>query len=71
LTKKKEAQFKVLLKVNKNRVSRQTLVNHLKQGVDDNILKRRESGKKEKLYNKLLDFAKDRLSYIPPDLTLV
>lgn len=83
LVKRQEVQFKNLFKQSKGKMSRQTFVNYLQRAIDENIVIRREEGRttyyqfnlktpepEEKTLKEWLNFAKQRLSYIPDDLKL-
>jgi Fic family protein len=77
--KKSEIQFKNLLKITKNKISRPTLVTYLQKAVSDKILYRRVSGKnvyyslnvetsqEQGVYNLWMGKVKNYLTYIPPE----
>lgn len=77
--KKSEIQFKNLLKITKNKISRPTLVTYLQKAVNDQTLTRRSSGKnvyyslgvdvsqEQNTYNLWMKKVKDYLPYIPPE----
>ena len=77
--KRSEIQFKNLVKATRGKMARQTLVTYLQRAVDQDILKRRETGRTTyytlsfaspelDTLKKWLDFAKKRLAYIPDNL---
>jgi len=81
LIKRHEIQFKTLIKLSGKKIARQTFVNYLQQATDKKIVIKREVGRatyyslnvsplEEKMFHSLLDFAKTKLSYIPPDIKL-
>lgn len=80
--KRGEIQFKILIRITRGKIARQTLVTYLQRAVDEDILNKREEGRtsyyslnfealEEKILHKWLTFAKKRLSYIPDDIKLV
>lgn len=81
LIKRHEIQFKNLLKLSGRKIARQTFVNYLQQATERKIIIKREAGRatyyslnvsplEEETFHSLLDFAKIKLSYIPPDIKL-
>ncbi|TSC87859.1 MAG: hypothetical protein G01um10147_362 [Microgenomates group bacterium Gr01-1014_7] len=82
LIKRSEIQFKNLFKYSRGKIARQTFVNYLQKAVEEKILLKREKGKatyysfnvkpqpEEATLKKWLDFAKERLPYIPDDIKL-
>lgn len=84
LMKRQELQFKNLFKYSRGKIARQTFVNYLQQAVDAHIVTKREAGRttyyrfnlntsqpEEETLKSWLNFAKQRLSYIPADIKLV
>lgn len=84
LVKRQEVQFKNLFKHSKGKIARQTFVNYLQRAIDESIVVRREDGRttyyqlnlktpepERETLKKWLNFAKQRLSYIPDDIKLV
>ena len=80
--KRGEIQFKNLVRANRSKMARQTLVTYLQRAVEQDILKKRESGRATyyrlnfdspelKTLKKWLDFAKKRLTYIPDNIKLI
>ncbi|NQU82707.1 MAG: Fic family protein [Parcubacteria group bacterium] len=81
LIKRHELQFKTLLKISKNKVSRQTFVTYLQQAHKKEWINRRKQGKvvyyslnmkspEEEVIEKWIKFAQERLTYIPDDILL-
>lgn len=83
LVKRQEVQFKNLFKHSKGKIARQTFVNYLQRATDEDIVVKREEGRttyyqfnlktpgpEEETLKEWLQFAKQRLSYIPDDLKL-
>lgn len=81
LIKRHEIQFKNLLRLSGRKIARQTFVNYLQQATEEKIIIKREAGRatyyglnvspqEEETYHSLLDFAKTKLSFIPPDIKL-
>jgi Fic family protein len=81
LVKRRELQFKVLFKLAKKKVARQTFVTYLQKMVDDDFIIKRQAGRsvyyrlnlkvsEEEIVKKWLDFVDDRLLYIPDDIKL-
>ncbi|OGE27770.1 hypothetical protein A2867_01800 [Candidatus Daviesbacteria bacterium RIFCSPHIGHO2_01_FULL_40_11] len=84
LIKRSQLQFKNLFKYSKGKLARQTFVNYLQKAVDAGIVAKREEGRtthyhlslkspqpEEETLKKWLDFANQRLSFIPNDIKLV
>lgn len=84
LIKRQELQFKNLFKHSRGKIARQTFVNYLQQAVDAHIVTKRKAGRttyyrfnlntsqtEEETLKSWLNFAKQRLSYIPDDIKLV
>lgn len=82
LVKRQEVQFKNLFKHSKGKIARQTFVNYLKIATEKGIVVKREQGRttyyqfnlktpepEEETLKKWLNFAKQRLSYIPDDIS--
>ena len=80
LIKQKQIQFKNLFKISKRKVSRQTFVNYLEKSVNENIIVKKEIGKKtyyslnftareEKTLKEWIDEISKKLNYIPDFLT--
>lgn len=77
--KKSEIQFKTLLKMTKNKISRPTLVTYLQKAVTQGVLNRKETGKnvyyslkidgknEQLAYNLWMEKIKSHLRYIPPE----
>lgn len=77
--KRSEIQFKNLLKITKNKVSRPTLVTYIQKAVGEQVLARRLSGKnayyslnadarqEQDAYNLWMKKVKEYLSYVPPE----
>lgn len=77
--KKSEIQFKNLLKITRNKVSRPTLVTYLQKATNDQVLSRRVAGKsvyyslnvdtsnEQDIYNLWMEKIKNHLSYSPPE----
>jgi Fic family protein len=77
--KKSEIQFKNLLKITRNKVSRPTLVTYLQKATNDQVLSRRAVGKnvyyslnvdksnEQDIYNLWMEKVKKHLSYSPPE----
>ncbi len=81
LYKKREMQYKNLWKIVKKKMAEQTFVVYLQQGVEKGILTKKESGRsvyyainlnsqEEKAIDNWLNFAKQKLSYIPDSIKL-
>lgn len=84
LIKRSQLQFKNLFKASKDKIARQTFVNYLQKAADADSVTKQEKGRstyyrlnlktpqpeEEKLKN-WLDFARQKLSYIPDDIKLV
>lgn len=82
LLKRKELQFKNLLKVVRGKMARQTFVNQLQKATDEKIALKREVGRttyyclnfnapEEEALARWLTFAKKKLSYIPDEIKLL
>ncbi len=82
LIKRHEIQFKNLFRHSRGKMARQTLVNYLQKGVEQRILLKRETGRttyyqlnftapEVETLKKWLDFAQQRLQFIPDELRLV
>lgn len=80
LIKQKQIQFKNLFKISKRKVSRQTFVNYLEKAVNENVIVKKEVGKKtyyslnfttreEKILKKWINEISNKLSYIPDFLS--
>ena len=80
LIKQNEIQFKNLFKISKRKVSKQTFVNYLEKAVNENVIVKKEVGKKtyyslnftareEKILKEWIDEISKKLSYIPDFLT--
>jgi len=76
LVKRRNIQFKNLLRINRNKVSRQTLVSYLQKAVELKIITRRAEGRntyyslnvdipETETLHKWIESAKEKLSYIP------
>mgnify|MGYP001588852793 FL=1 len=77
--KRSEIQFKNLLKITKNKISRPTLVTYLQKAVSEQVLARRLSGKnayyslnvdasqEQNAYNLWMKKVKEYLPYVPPE----
>lgn len=78
LVKQQEVQFKNLFKHSKGKIARQTFVNYLQRAINGSTVVKREEGRttyyqfnlktpepEEKTFKEWLQFAKQRLSYIP------
>jgi len=77
--KKSEIQFKNLLKITRNKVSRPTLVTYLQKATNDQVLVRRvagksvyyslnvETSKEQNIYNLWMGKVKNYLPYSPPE----
>lgn len=81
LYKKREMQYKTLWKAIKGKMAEQTFVTYLQEGVDKELLVKRESGRavyysinliseEEKTIDRWLGFVKQKLSYIPDNIKL-
>ena len=81
LIKRREFQFKTLLKLSRKKAARQTLVTCLKNAVEKRVIFRREDGRavyyglsvavpEQEAAKKWIALAKERLSYIPDDILL-
>lgn len=80
LLKRNEIQFKLLLKINSHKMARQTFVTYLEKAVDQQVITKRNDGKKvfyslaikheieQKAIHEWIDKIKNKLRYIPPDL---
>lgn len=79
--KRGELQFKNLVRLTRNKITRPTLVTYLQKSVEQGVLQRREAGRntyytltfespETETLNKWLSFAKQRLPYIPDDIKL-
>lgn len=79
LVKRHELQFKHLARSSRGKVARQTLVNYLQKSVKLGIINRRETGRttyyqlnfsapEQTTLQKWLAFARQRLSFIPPNI---
>ena len=84
LIKRSELQFKNLFKHSKGKIARQTFVNYLQKGVEEGVITKKELGRttyyhlnitapapEEETLKNWLQFAKQRLSYIPDDIKLI
>lgn len=84
LIKRSELQFKNLFKHSKGKIARQTFVNYLQKAVDEGIVTKKEMGRttryrfnikeplpEEETLKGWLNFAKQRLPFIPDDIILV
>lgn len=82
LVKRRELQFKHLFKIAKGKVARQTFVNYLQKATEGQVTTKREVGRttfyrlnieapEEETIKKWLEFANERLSYIPDEIRLV
>lgn len=84
LIKRSQLQFKNLFKHSRGKIARQTFVNYLQKAVDDDIVKKREEGRttyyrfniktpqpEEEKLKSWLNFAKQRLQFIPDDIKLI
>lgn len=80
--KRGEIQFKNLAKVTRGKIARQTLITYLQRAQDQGILNKRESGRvtyytlnfeapELETLKKWLDFAKQRLNFIPDNIKLI
>ncbi len=81
LIKRREAQFKNLFRAVKNKMARQTFVNQLQKATDEGIILKRGAGRvtyyrfnlkdapEEETLNKWLTLARQRLTYIPDDIS--
>lgn len=81
LIKRREIQFKNLLKGINGKMARQTFVNYLQQAVDEQVVIRREAGRltfyclnislrEETTFHTMLDFIKKKLTFIPDEIKL-
>jgi Fic family protein len=81
LIKRQEMQFKILLKLTKKKVARQTFVTYVQRAVERQVLTRREKGRvvyysfalktpEREVLEKWIAFARERLSYVPHDILL-
>lgn len=84
LIKRSEVQFKNLFKHSRGKIARQTFVNYLQLAVEQGIVTKKEEGRttyyslhlnisqpEEETLKEWLDFAKQRLTFIPHDIKLV
>ncbi len=84
LIKRSEVQFKTLFKHSRGKIARQTFVNYLQQAVDQGIAAKRGEGRttyyrfnlntpqpEEETLKEWLNFAKQRLTFIPDDIKLI
>lgn len=82
LYKRREVQYKNLWKLSRKKMAEQTFVNYLQQGLEKEILSKRESGRavyyklnktfeEEKTINDWLLGAKGKLSYVPESLIIL
>lgn len=74
--------FKNLFKHSRGKIARQTFVKYLQKAVEDDIVARREEGRttyyrfnlnpepEEETLKQWLNFVKQRLSYIPADVSI-
>lgn len=78
LVKRKNLQFKNLLKINRNKISRQTLVSYLQKATELKIVTRMAEGRNTyyslnidipevKTLHKWIDIVKEKLSFIPTE----
>ena len=83
LVKRREVQFKNLFKYSRGKVARQTFVNYLQRAVNEGKVVKREAGRttyyqfnldisgpEDETLKEWLDFAKQKLPYIPEDIKL-
>lgn len=83
LVKRSELQFKNLFKHSRGKMARQTFVNYLRKATDDAVVGKREAGRttyyhlnlqtpqqEEQTLKEWLNFAKQRLIFIPDDIKL-
>ncbi len=84
LIKRSRLQFKNLFKVSKDKVARQTFVNYLQKAVDGDVLYKKEEGRaayygfnvkvhipEEETLQRWLQFAKQKLPFIPDEIKLI
>lgn len=84
LIKRSELQFKNLFKHSKGKIARQTFVNYLQKALDEGLVLKSEEGRatyyrfnikapipEEETLKRWLEFAKQKLSYIPNEIKLV
>lgn len=81
LIKRRELQFKILFKFSKKKIARQTFVSYLQKAVKGKLVKKREAGRavyyqlnfqspENKVLKIWVDFARERLPYVPDDIML-
>ncbi len=82
LIKRRELRFKTLFKFSKKKIAKQTFISYLQKVVASKVLAKREQGRnvyyglnlqgpEDEVIKKWIDFAQERLSYVPDDIKLV
>lgn len=82
LIKRRQLQFKSLFKFAKKRIARQTFVTYLQKATKNGWVNKRKQGKavyyslnlkvsEDKIIEKWVKFARDRIAYVPDDISLV